>query len=115
MRDNAVLLLEKVNGLLRDVRFLDPGLEAAQLPKITSGWRPAAYNATIPGAALRSRHITGEAVDLADPAGELDQFLFDNQGLLAAHGCFMEHPLATKNWTHLQSVMPRSGNIVFIP
>jgi hypothetical protein len=111
VRANAVELLDRVNALLLDC----VGIEAAENPSVNSGWRPASYNATIANAAPKSRHITGEAVDLSDPDGELDQFLFDNPQFLARHSLWMEHPLATKNWSHLQSVAPRSGNRIFIP
>ena len=111
-RRNAVELLERVNKLLE---MLPLNLEAVIAPKLNSGWRPAAYNATVPGAAVRSRHITGQALDLADPDGALDDYLFQRQELLVECCLWMEHPLATKNWCHLQSAPPRSGNRVFIP
>ena len=34
---------------------------------------------------------------------------------LASLGLWMEHPLATKGWCHLQVVSPRSGMRVFYP
>ena len=108
---NAEDLLARVNGLLEKIQHI----EAARAPKINSGWRPAFYNSTVPGAAVKSKHITGEAVDLADPDGELDEFLFANQQYLIDAGLWLEHPLASKGWTHLQSVPPRSGNRVFFP
>lgn len=109
-RENALTLLARVNALLAEV----PLVEATE-PRINSGWRPAWYNATVPGAAPKSRHITGEALDLADPEGALDDYLFENQELLKRHNLFMEHPAATKGWCHLQCVPPRSGRQVFYP
>lgn len=111
VRANAADLLNRVNALLADCVLI----EAAMEPVVNSGWRPAGYNATIANAAPKSKHITGQAIDLADPDGDLDDFLFNNPQILAAHGCYMEHPLATKGWTHLQSVAPRSGNRIFYP
>lgn len=108
---NAGILLARVNALLHDCAMI----EAAAIPKVNSGWRPAAYNAGIPNAAPKSKHITGQAIDIADPDGELDEYLFKNQNVLEDHGLWMENPLATKGWTHLQSTPPRSGNRVFIP
>lgn len=108
---NAEFLLDRVNGLLDDL----PMIPAAVARVINSGWRPAAYNATVQGAAPNSKHITGQAVDIGDPDGELDNFLFANQDWLLQHGLWMEHPLATKGWCHLQCVPPRSGNRVFFP
>lgn len=112
---NSVILLERVNHLLEMVLKLVPDMEAAKHPQVNSGWRPAAYNATVPNAATRSKHTTGEAIDLADPDGELDNLLLDNIGLLQGAGLWMEHPLATKNYCHLQCVPPRSSNRVFYP
>jgi hypothetical protein len=109
---NASDLLTRVNALLD---LLPDEIEAAASPRVNSGWRPAAYNATVPNAAIRSKHITGQAIDLSDPEGELDEYLFKHQELLIGCGLWLEHPLATKNWCHLQSVPPRSGNRVFIP
>lgn len=108
---NAQEMLRRVNALLAECAHIP----AAAAPSQTSGWRPVGYNATVPGAAVGSRHITGEAIDLSDPGGELDEFLFDNPHLLAKHELWAEHPLATKNWVHLQSVPPRSGRRHFYP
>lgn len=109
--ENAAELLERVNALLEDC----VPIEAAVAPRVNSGWRPAAYNATIANAAPKSKHITGQAIDVADPDGELDEYLIDNPQILARHGLWMEHPLATKGWCHLQCVPPRSGNRIFYP
>jgi hypothetical protein len=109
-KENALNLLAKVNALLRQI-----DLPEALQPKVNSGWRPAWYNATVPGAALKSKHITGEAIDLADPEGALDEYLHVRPKTLEEYGLYMEHPLATKGWCHLQSVAPRSGNRIFYP
>ncbi len=111
IRENAAELLERVNALLAD---LAP-MEEALAPAVNSGWRPASYNATIANAAPKSKHITGQAIDLADPDGDLDDYLFNNPQVLARHGLWLEHPLSTKGWCHLQCVPPRSGNRVFFP
>lgn len=110
IRDRALILLARVNALLGDIPLAD-----AQDPEITSGWRPAYYNRTIPNAAKNSKHITGEAVDIADADGVLDDYLLDHPELLERHGLWMEHPSATKGWVHLQSVPPPSGRRAFYP
>lgn len=109
---NALELLAKVNLLLARAA---PYVACAALPRINSGWRPEAYNATVPNAAPRSKHITGQAVDIADPDGELDDWCMQNIDALTDAGLWLEHPLATKGWTHFQSVPPRSNNRVFYP
>lgn len=111
--DNALELLARVNMLLQNAAA--EGVEAAQNPRVNSGWRPEAYNATVPGAAVRSKHITGQAIDIADPDGELDDWCLNHLAVLEELGLYMEHPLASKGWTHLQSVPPRSGRHCFYP
>lgn len=106
VESNARELLLRVNALLAAVGFKTA---------VNSGWRPAAYNATVPGAAMFSKHITGCAIDLADPEGELDNLLYEDQRFLIEHQLWMENPLATKGWCHLQSIPPKSGRRVFIP
>lgn len=87
----------------------------AERTKVTSGYRPAIINAATPNAAPRSKHITCEAVDLADPEGELDDWCMDNGKALEQVGLWQEHPSATKGWCHLQIVPPKSGRRVFYP
>jgi hypothetical protein len=108
---NADVLIARVNILLVEVYEVN-GINP---DGINSGWRSANYNAMVPGAAVNSKHITGQAIDLSDPEGELDEFLYKNQGFLVENSLWLEHPAATKGWTHLQSIPPRSGNRVFFP
>lgn len=106
LRSNAMNLLTRVN------RFM---AKFGQFRKVNSGWRPPAYNATVPNAAPRSKHMTCQAIDIYDPEGDLDQFVLDNQKLMEACGLWAEHPAATKGWCHLQSVPPLSGRRIFYP
>lgn len=110
VQENAVELLNRVNACLAEIP-----LPEARNPRVTSGWRPADYNRTVPNAAPNSKHITGQAIDIADPDGVLDEWLFDRQGLLIRHSLWMENPAATKGWLHCQSVPPRSGKRIFYP
>jgi hypothetical protein len=83
-----------------------------------SGWRPPAVNATTPGASTTSLHMTGEAIDLEDKNGELDDWLMSPAGesALVSLGLWHEHPSSTKGaagdegWSHVQTRPPRSGN-----
>lgn len=68
---------------------------------ISSGWRPAAINSTIPGAAKRSNHVIGLACDFKDPNGEIDAWLDNNQDLLESLGAWQENSSATPNWAHI--------------
>jgi len=112
---SAEELLIRVNSLLAVINMTHPGISGAMYPKVNSGWRPASYNAKVPGAAVKSKHITGHAIDLSDPDGEMDELLLANPKLLELAGLWLEHPAATKNWSHWQSLAPRSGNRIFFP
>jgi len=92
-------------------------LHAANKSPVSSGWRPPAVNAATAGAAVNSKHMTGQAIDLYDPDGDLDDWLMTGEGqaALTALGLWMEHPSATKGWCHLQTLPPRSGRRVFYP
>lgn len=117
IKKNADDLIVKVNQLL--LRAKVSGIECECNPdtgtSVSSGWRPPAVNKAVPGAAIRSNHMTGKAIDLYDPEGVLDNWCMSHQGAMAEVGLWMEHPSATKGWCHLQSVPPRSGNRVFYP
>lgn len=103
----AIDLLDRVDAMLADF---------GEERKISSGWRPPEVNARTPNAALKSKHMTGHAVDLSDPEGDLDEWCAENDGeRLTVYGLWMEHPAATKGWCHLQSLPPKSGKRVFYP
>lgn len=82
---------------------------------ISSGYRPAAINAKVKGAAKKSNHMRCLAVDFRDPDGAIDKFCLDNLHILEACGLYLESPDATPNWSHLQCIPPKSGNRVFKP
>ena len=103
----AIDLLNRVNVLLTDF---------GQDRTVNSGWRPPEVNSSTPNAALKSKHMTGNAVDLADPDGDLDDWCSENDGeRLVTYGLWMESPAATKGWCHLQNLPPKSGKRVFYP
>lgn len=116
---NAAIMIELANKLVTIARTA--GVDFEVNPRtgtiVSSGWRPAAFNASVPGAAVKSKHITGQAVDIYDPDGDLDDWLMtqDGQTTMAKLGLWHEHPSATKGWAHLQSVPPRSGRRTFYP
>ena len=103
---NAAILVERVHKLLEMFGEDRP---------ISSGWRPPAVNGSTPNAAPKSKHMTGQAIDLADPEGDLDEWCMANAEVLEGLELWLEHPAATKSWCHLQSVPPKSGNRVFYP
>ncbi len=81
--------------------------------RVTSGYRPGKYNTAASGA-RNSCHLTCEACDFADPTGALDQFCVNNQELLEVCGLYLESPVNTPGWTHLQTRAPASGKRIFL-
>lgn len=100
---DAEILVACVNVVLTKA-----GLNA----KVSSGWRPAPYNATVSGASRTSLHMIGRAIDLEDAEGHLDDYFMSPAGerLLVEFGLWHEHPQSTRGWCHLQSKPPPSGN-----
>ena len=106
LRANARETVRRVNLLLQ---------RAGMARKITSGWRPTAVNAAVPGAAKGSKHISCIAIDLEDRDGRLDAWCMAHLDVLEEIGLWLEHPDATPDWCHLQTLPPGSGNRVFEP
>jgi len=84
---------------------------------VNSGWRPSQVNAKTSGAAKKSRHMTGQAIDIADASKSMKIWLMTPAGQQALVECelWMEHPDATPTWVHVQIVPPASGRRVFHP
>lgn len=115
-RSNAVRTVDLANKLLQlasDAGVPLPANAAGTL--VNSGWRPPAVNAATPGASRTSLHMTGQAIDLYDPTGEIDAWLMADRKPLEQLGLWLEHPDATPRWCHVQTRPPRSGNRVFHP
>lgn len=115
-RHNANITVDLSNRLL-------VGLKVANVPLtlnasgsiVNSGWRPPTVNAATPGASKTSLHMSCQAIDLYDPSGFIDEYLFHNQLILKDLGLWLEHPDSTPKWCHVQILPPRSGNRVFKP
>ena len=112
--DNTLAHVNKLLAVM-DVDGITLESSPITLTPVSSGWRPVAINAATPGAAVRSMHITCEAIDLYDPEGVLDDWCMSHIPELEYHKLYLEHPAATKGWCHLQTRAPRSGNRVFYP
>lgn len=66
----------------------------------------------------RTAHMTGEAIDLNDPDGDLDNWLMDTaEGKQAVKelDLYIEHKDYTAGWCHVQIRKTKSGNRYFIP
>lgn len=105
VRVAAADLAERVSRLLDHL-----GVKAA----ISSGFRTTASNSKV-GGSPRSAHLAGQAVDLADPKGELSARLVADPSLLVQFDVYLENPYYTKTWTHLQSRPTSSGRRIFTP
>lgn len=117
MRTAAAETVERVNRLIMALEADGIPLDVSQKTKslVVSGWRPQSINSTTPGAAIRSKHIYCLACDLYDPGGFIDDWCISNQRKLEEIGLWLEHPSATKNWSHVQIVPPNSKTRVFYP
>lgn len=119
LRAKAETMVELVNKLIE--RAVKAGVKIHVHPVkkciLSSGWRPPVVNAGTRGAATNSKHMTCEAADVYDPDGDLDEWLMtdDGQKALTEIGLWMEHPSATKGWSHVQSIPPGSKRRVFYP
>ena len=115
IRANAAVTVERVNMLLG--AFYASQAEGSYRT-VNSGWRPPEVNAATEGAALHSRHMTGEACDLSDDDAALDAWcLLQSKagGELERIGLWLESPQSTPRWCHIQIIAPGSGQRVFIP
>lgn len=82
---------------------------------ITSGLRSLEDQKRINPKALKSRHISGQAADIADPTGEVWTFLMQHMELLEANDLYLEDKNSTPTWVHIQTVPPASKRRIFKP
>lgn len=83
--------------------------------RVTSGWRPASINSMVKGAAPKSAHCTGNAVDIYDPDGSLMEWVLQNLQLMTDLGLYMEDFRYTPNWVHFGDIAPKSRKRIFVP
>lgn len=96
--NNAVILLEKVNAILLELKI--------STAKVSSGWRPAAINANVANSAKKSHHMTGKAIDIFDDKQQsLATKILSQPDLLKKYDLWLEDPSHTQgkntNWVHL--------------
>jgi len=114
---NAEVLLEACAALEDEmvtdgVVFPDnPATGSGVSGQTFGGFRPQ----SCPQGAPNSSHKDGMAVDRFDPHGEIDLWCMSHQDRLAVHGIYIEHPSATKGWSHWTTRRPGSGNRAFYP
>ncbi len=64
---------------------------------------------------LRSAHLDGNAADIADPMGELKDWILDHPEIIEEEALYFEDFSYTPTWCHIQRVAPRSKKRFFIP
>lgn len=101
---NLSVLLERINKV-RDA-YATPMV-------VTSGFRTLAEQMKINPHAPGSHHCTGEAVDILDRDGALNEWCKKNEALLETIGLWME--VRQGPWQHFQIVPPKSGHRWFNP
>lgn len=81
---------------------------------VTSGYRTEEDQARINPSAPKSKHTTGNAVDISDPDLSITAWLkSDGANLLVEQGLYCEE--GNSNWVHLQDIPPGSGHRWFYP
>lgn len=103
---NLSILLERINRVRA----------AYGVPMtVTSGLRSLEQQMRVNPKAPKSKHLSGEAVDILDQSGKLKTWVKENIALIEEIGLWMEDFLSTPNWCHFQIVPPASGHRFFIP
>ncbi|RYG94983.1 MAG: DUF882 domain-containing protein [Alphaproteobacteria bacterium] len=83
--------------------------------EVASGWRPPSLNKNVKGAAKRSNHMMGLAIDFMDLDGKLRDWVLSHLPLMQELGFFFEDFRWTPTWVHFQIVPPASGRRIFLP
>lgn len=107
---NAEELLRRINAALEYVGW--------RSPEVTSGFRPSSVNATVAGAAKKSNHMSGLAIDILDDKNQSLCKVMTRE-ILEKFDLYREDSDATigknQNWCHLQTKKTASGKRVFKP
>lgn len=94
----AVALLDKLQALR---------IAMGRPMVVTSGYRSAGYNATLPGAAPNSTHVQGLAADISMGNFPADELLFYKQAKLIGFTGFGFYPEHRNIFMHLDLGPPR--------
>lgn len=98
---NLDILLEKINKVRT----------AYDKPMtVSSGYRPAAINAGIAGAAKNSTHTLCMACDIQDTDGSVRKWVLANLKLMQEFGLWIEDFRWTPTWVHFQ-IRPASKRV----
>jgi hypothetical protein len=109
IQENAENLVKLINTLFTEIEALTR--KSISL-NITSGWRPSKYSKEI-GTSIRSAHVTGQAIDLADIGNKKFNLITAHMDLIILKDLYLEDSRWTKSWLHVQTRPTR--NRIFIP
>lgn len=117
---NLAVLLEKINKIRALYgKSMTPSSGLRTMEDHLRIYKEKAAKAGVPfdesKVPMKSRHLYGQAVDIADPNKELQKWCKDHESDLASIGLWMEDFSATPNWCHFQTIAPKSGNRWFLP
>lgn len=114
---NAIELLTRCEAL--EAEMVADGVEFPDNPATKNGVSGQTFGGFRPQSctqgAPNSAHKEAEAVDRYDPKGDIGKWLMAHQDRLVFHDLYIEHPSATKGWSHWSTRAPRSGRRVFYP
>lgn len=108
---NAAELILRFNRLMTYFHKDVPDFKVT----VTSGYRSPTKNASIPGAAPKSNHMQGKAIDIWDPRKRLAKWCIKNVNRLEEQDLWCEDPRATSTWMHFQSTPPGSRLRFYVP
>ncbi len=111
VKADAVLLCALVTLFLNEI-----GWNGSR--DIVSGFRTSAANAATPGAAAKSGHMSGHAVDLEDDKDQqiLWKICAAHSDTLRKYNLFLEAKEATIGWVHIDNVVRADRpSRIFIP
>ena len=115
--------LDNLNSLLVNLNKLRAAY--GKPLKVTSGYRSMADHMRIYAdkdirdlnkIPMKSKHLSGQACDFADPDNKLKDFINDcTPEELEEFGLWFESFPETPGWVHCQNLPPKSGKRFFIP
>jgi uncharacterized protein YcbK (DUF882 family) len=103
---NVNIIVPKANELLS---------KFGQYRPCNSGYRSVADQQRINPKSMKSKHLTCQAIDIADKDGKLKAWILKNVSVLEELGLYCEDFAHTPTWVHIQCVGPKSGKRFFIP
>lgn len=117
-QDNLMTLLERVNKV-RDAwahsMIVTSGLRTMKEHLAIYAAKGITDQSKIP---MKSMHLMGAAVDVADPSRDLQAWCKSHEDLLGTFGLWCEdfnYTSSPSAWVHFQCLPPKSGKRFFIP